>query len=121
MKGIRLLILLLLLFALLSCEESSSEKNDLGLIHRSSPIDLSDIDAKFYTDINYGKSKNNSFDIFLPNVQDKTPLVIFVHGGGFVGGDKEKAYKGEHPEQIRTFLKNNIAFATINYRFINDP
>ena len=114
------LILISFLFLLNNCKDSSINKKSLNLISCDSPIDLSDISANFYKGINYGKSENNSFDIFLPNAQDKTPLVIFVHGGGFVGGDKSKAYKNEYPEQIRTFLKNNIAFATINYRFLND-
>ena len=117
----KLLILISFLFLLNNCEDSSINKKSLNLISSDSPIDLSDISANFYKGINYGKSKNNSFDLFLPNTEDKTPLVIFVHGGGFVGGDKDKAYKNEYPEQIRTFLKNNIAFATINYRFLNDP
>jgi len=121
MKSIKFLILISLLSAIISCGDSSNKKKALNLVSSDYPIELSDVGANFYKDISYGKSKNNSFDLFIPNAEEKTPLVIFVHGGGFVGGDKDKAYKGQYPEQIRTFLKNNIAFATINYRFITDP
>jgi len=120
-KKTNLLILISLILIFISCGDTPNKKKALNLVNSDSPIDLSDLSANFYKDISYGKCENNSFDLFLPNSEEKTSLVIFVHGGGFVGGDKDKAYKGEYPEQIRTFLKNNIAFATINYRFITDP
>lgn len=117
----KLLILISLLITFISCGDSSNKKKALNLVSSDSQIDLSDVSANFYRDIHYGINENNSFDLFLPITEEKTPLVIFVHGGGFVGGDKDKAYKGQYPEQIRTFLKKNIAFATINYRFLNNP
>lgn len=117
----KLVILISVLIVFVSCDYTSSKKKNLNLINSDPPINISDLSAKFYKNINYGKNKNNSFDLFLPKTEDKSPLVIFIHGGGFVGGDKEKAYKGEYPEQIRKFLKNNIAFATINYRFLDAP
>ncbi|VAX19656.1 hypothetical protein MNBD_IGNAVI01-1235 [hydrothermal vent metagenome] len=96
----KLLILISLLIVLVSCNNTSSKKKNLDLINSDPPIDISDLDAKFYKNINYGKNKNDSFDLFLPKTKNKSPLVIFIHGGGFVGGNKEKAYKGEYPEQI---------------------
>lgn len=118
----KLLLLLPFLIFLVGCNDSSSKEKNLNLVSSDSPIHLLDISANFYKEINYGISENNSFDIFLPtNTKDKTPLVILAHGGGFTGGDKNKAYKDEYPEQIQAFLKNKIAFATINYRFITDP
>lgn len=109
---LRFSVSLFFLAALLGCNNSSSI---------NPPIDLAEIDAEFYKDLSYGKDSNNNFDIFLPHSKTSTPLVIFVHGGGFVGGDKKKAYKGDYPEQIRHFLRNKIAFASINYRFFNNP
>jgi len=44
-------------------------------------------------------------------------LVIFIHGGGFTHGQKEIAYERYH-RGIRKLLENNIAFASINYRFL---
>ena len=54
----------------------------------------------------------------MPNSTNPTALVIFIHGGGFDGGDKAFAYNSDYPEQIVELLANNIAVATINYRLL---
>ena len=114
------LIYISLLLFVAGCNGTSSKTNKLGLVANDPPIDLSELNVNFYKGIKYGKSKDNSFDLILPKADYKTPLVIFIHGGGFVGGDKSHAYKNEYPKQIRALLTNKIAFATINYRFITD-
>ena len=85
------------------------------------PISLNGIDAKFAENIAYDSKERTQFDIFLPNSNNPTALVIYIHGGGFVSGDKSFAYsaqkngKWDFPTDIRTFLSNNIAFASIRY------
>lgn len=89
-----------------------------------SPISLNGIDAKFSKDISYGPFVENTFDIFMPNFSQPTPLVIYIHGGGFLGGEKENPYSvmwsgsWDFPSEIRTLLTNNIAFVSINYRLL---
>jgi acetyl esterase/lipase len=52
--------------------------------------------------------------------------VIYVHGGGFTSGDKDFVYTvqsggaWDFPTDIRYFLQNNIAFATIRYTYLNN-
>ena len=41
-----------------------------------------------------------------------TPLVVYIHGGGFRGGDK----RGVSREQIGDYLERGISFASMNYR-----
>ncbi|NVO19772.1 MAG: carboxylesterase family protein [Bacteroidetes bacterium] len=60
--------------------------------------------------------ENNSFDIILPASDHPTPLVIYIHGGGFAMGQKNEPY-GWRNKDIAYFLDHKIAFATINYRF----
>jgi len=83
------------------------------------PFTLENNDAQFYQDISYGEYERNLFDIFLPPVSEATPLVIFIHGGGFTGGDKTTTYSDEGSIQVINYLlSQNIAFAAINYRFL---
>jgi triacylglycerol lipase len=44
------------------------------------------------TDIPYGPDERHRIDLFLPDaLTAATPTLLFVHGGGFVGGDKAMA------------------------------
>lgn len=72
------------------------------------------VNATDFTTLNYLHTKTDSLDLdlFLPaNAQsESTPLVIFVHGGGFAGGDRP----GGH--SLGKFLaEKGIASATITY------
>jgi hypothetical protein len=66
----------------------------------------------------YGPHKRNTFDIWLADSEKPTPLVMYIHGGGFVGGDKSRYYDSQ--DWIR-FLDEGVSVATINYRFMNEP
>lgn len=64
-------------------------------------------------DFAYGDHDKQRFDIWkVPNAQHPTPLVIYIHGGGFRGGDK----KALNPSVIAQYHKAGIAFASMNYR-----
>ena len=65
----------------------------------------------------YGLHEKNTFDIWLAKSRYQTPLVIYIHGGGFVGGDKSKYYQSN---DLPRFLNNGISVAIINYRFMNE-
>jgi carboxylesterase type B len=49
--------------------------------------------------------------------QNTQPLVIYIHGGGFIKGDKSKYYSSE---DLVRFLDAGVSVATINYRFMTD-
>jgi carboxylesterase type B len=65
----------------------------------------------------YGSHEKNVFDIWLAKSGKPTPLVIYIHGGGFVGGDKSKYFPS--PDLVR-FLDAGVSVAIINYRFMNE-
>jgi triacylglycerol lipase len=52
--------------------------------------------VKAERDIAYGKDAKETLDLFTPDAKPSKPrpILIFVHGGGFVGGDKSKAGDG---------------------------
>lgn len=64
----------------------------------------------------YGPQERNVFDLWLPKGIKKFPLVIYIHGGGWVMGDKSEIHK--HDRLIKKYRDAGIAFATINYRFL---
>lgn len=101
-------------------EDDSTTTITEPLNFSASPIDLQGIDVNFARDIAYDSYPNTKFDIFLPTSSTPTALVIYIHGGKFIGGDKSYVYNGSYPEDLRTLLSNNIAVATINYRVLSN-
>ncbi|MCX6325819.1 MAG: alpha/beta hydrolase [Bacteroidia bacterium] len=71
-----------------------------------------------YKNLSYGPYERNIMDVWLASSEKPTPVVIFVHGGGFTAGDKSKISK----MNIEQFLKSGISVAAINYRYrTNEP
>ncbi|MFQ3324877.1 MAG: para-nitrobenzyl esterase [Pseudomonadales bacterium] len=91
---------------------------ELDFVLMGAPIDLQNIQADFASDISYDDDTANKFDIFMPESTAPTPLVIFIHGGGFTGGDKQSKYS-TGPDEIRQVLSAGAAYASINYRLLS--
>jgi hypothetical protein len=81
------------------------------------PINANGQKADFINE-SYGSHERNKFDLWLAKSDVPTPLVIYIHGGGFVGGDKSKYYAAN--DMVR-FLEMGVSVAIINYRFLNMP
>ena len=61
-------------------------------------------------DVSYGPHERNKLDITVPKSDKPTPLVIWVHGGGWEAGDK-----AFNPGV--SLLAKGYAIASINYRY----
>ena len=71
-----------------------------------------------FDNVKYGENERNVFDIWLADSETPTPLAVFIHGGGFKGGSKEKLKS----EKLNALLDAGISVAAINYRFVTtDP
>jgi len=68
-----------------------------------------------YANVKYGPYERNVLDFWKAKSDKPTPLVVFIHGGGFVAGSKEKAF--QTPQVIRRCLDSGVSFAAINYRY----
>ncbi|MEO5684507.1 MAG: alpha/beta hydrolase [Chitinophagaceae bacterium] len=56
-------------------------------------------------------------DIYIPaNAKGKLPLLVLIHGGGWIGNDKY-ADMGYMPNTVSAILNNGMAVASIDYRF----
>lgn len=67
-----------------------------------------------HANIEYGPFDRNVLDLWLPESDSETPLVVYIHGGGFVGGKKESIRSSKAVQQA---LDEGVAFASIQYRF----
>jgi acetyl esterase/lipase len=60
----------------------------------------------------YGTHARNVLDLWKAKSETPTPLVIYIHGGGFRAGSKETL----NPQLLKRCLDNGISVASINYR-----
>ena len=67
-----------------------------------------------HANVKYGKDERNVFDIWLAKSDNPTPLAIYIHGGGFRAGSKEKLSN----DILSQLLKAGISVASINYRYL---
>lgn len=65
----------------------------------------------------YGVHERNVLDFWRAEAEGPRPLVIFIHGGGFTGGDKSKWHAAPELSQL---LDSGVSCAAINYRFRKD-
>ena len=68
-----------------------------------------------HANIKYGEHERNVFDLWLAENSNPTPLAIYIHGGGFVAGSKEKVSK----DVLTELLDAGISVASINYRYLS--
>ncbi|HEY6132096.1 MAG TPA: hypothetical protein VIV27_08755, partial [Halioglobus sp.] len=126
MPYLRILGLPLILALLAACSDGSDNSDNrqdirppLSLSYSPPPIDLSGITANYAQDVRYGDGERNLFDIYLPDCDEPTALVIYIHGGGFTSGDK--SMDNGDADTIREFLQSCVAYATINYFLLGVP
>lgn len=124
MKLMKALCLPVILASLMACSDGGDSRPDaqprLALTFIPAPIELPGITANYAQDVRYGDGERNLFDIYLPDCDEPTPLVIYIHGGGFTGGSKEAAHQGQGGA-ISEFLQSCVAYATINYFLLEVP
>jgi acetyl esterase/lipase len=62
----------------------------------------------------YGPHERQVLDFWQAKSDRPTPLVLYIHGGGWQGGDKN----GLSGAAIKRYLDNGISVAAINYRYV---
>src|SRR5260370_26541415 len=65
-------------------------------------------------DIRYGEHPKQTIDFYKANSDRPTPLVVFIHGGGWTSGTKHNV------AGLALFLDAGISVASGEYRFIQD-
>ena len=65
-----------------------------------------------HANVRYGPHKRNVLDLYLAESTGPVPLVLYIHGGGFRGGDKRSLKVSES----KSCLNAGFSIAAINYR-----
>ncbi|MFK7778058.1 MAG: alpha/beta hydrolase, partial [Gimesia sp.] len=68
-----------------------------------------------YANVKYGPHERNVLDFYQAESNTPTPVVIFIHGGGFRVGDKNRIASSA---SIRYLLAAGISVAAFNYRYV---
>jgi acetyl esterase/lipase len=65
-----------------------------------------------HADVRYGPHERNVLDFWQARSDRPAPLLVSIHGGGFVAGDKSVA-----PALLKECLDSGISVAAISYRY----
>ncbi|MEM7699478.1 MAG: alpha/beta hydrolase [Verrucomicrobiota bacterium] len=63
----------------------------------------------------YGEHERQTLDLWKADSENPTPLVVVIHGGGWVGGSKERV---DRFVEVSGLLEAGISVAAINYRLL---
>ena len=68
-----------------------------------------------HADVRYGPHERNVLDFWQAKGDGPRPLLVYIHGGGWIGGDKQR-----NPGVVRPFLEKGISYAAVNYRLTGE-
>ncbi len=80
---------------------------------KSATVETQNGKTPSFANVKYGEHERHVFDLWLADANKPTPLAIYIHGGGFKAGSKEKL----NPNDLSQLLKAGISVAAINYRY----
>lgn len=65
-----------------------------------------------FANVPYGKHERQVLDFYQAKSDKPTPVVLYIHGGGWQGGDKNSV------GNVKPYLDAGISVAAINYRYV---
>jgi len=68
-----------------------------------------------HRDVSYGPHDRNVLDLWLAESDEPTLLVVYIHGGGFRGGNKNSI----NSRVLAELLNSDISVAALHYRFVS--
>lgn len=98
---------------MLTRDEAAKHKKMQSFIAQKSEF-LRSMPERRLADHAYGPNLRNTFDFWKAESNVPTPVVLFFHPGGFVGGDKSQYYGDP---LVMACLQNGISVVVANYRY----
>jgi acetyl esterase/lipase len=74
-----------------------------------------DLPTKTFAGVPYGEHKRQVIDFWKAGTKDPAPLLVFIHGGGWMFGDKGAP---NNVVDVKKLLDHGISVASINYRLV---
>jgi sugar lactone lactonase YvrE/acetyl esterase/lipase len=68
-----------------------------------------------HADVKYGEHALQAIDFWKAEGEGPRPLLVYIHGGGWTGGDKKQPVS-----RIQPFLDKGISYAAVNYRLTGE-
>ena len=80
------------------------------------PSNKSEAPKPDIADGKYGEHAANTFDLWKAQSKGRTPLVVYIHGGGLASGDKSRI----SANQLNAMLTAGLTVMSINYRLTGE-
>lgn len=77
--------------------------------------DVSQQTVPTFSNVSYGPHERNVLDFWKAAGDGPRPLLVFIHGGGWIRGNKSTK-----ASTFKPYLEKGISCAAINYRFVPD-
>ena len=99
-------------------QQTQTQPQSAATVENESKPQAKNGKQKVYRDLAYGsRSEAQKLDLYVPAGNGPFPLVVVIHGGGFIGGDKTGS---SQLSKIKVLLKDGYAAASINYRLSDE-
>jgi len=107
-KRNKILLIILIVFALIII-------GSLIYITQPSSMNLESSDGASYSNIEY--KEDRYLDILMPSKKEfsSIPVIIFFHGGGFIGGSKKGISENLRKKACEELLKEGYAIVSVDY------
>ncbi len=79
-------------------------------------FETTEMKHRIYIDSAYGTHSRHTLDLYIPKYKSEAGLVLFIHGGAWIGGDKD-GYRSMLADIADEY---GCACAAVNYRYISD-
>tara|TARA_B100000963_G_scaffold132675_1_gene115516 strand:+ start:407 stop:1375 length:969 start_codon:yes stop_codon:yes gene_type:complete len=115
-----LLVLIIASFVACTNDENKYNLKDLELeFGVKASVSRIDDNSIFFENIEYGEKSRNKLDIHIPDLESPKGLLIFFHGGAFIGGDKSDIFEEYLTSIFLKIIKEDIIIVSANYSFLD--
>ena len=73
-------------------------------------VEWNDSEGTTYRDLRYGDGTRNTYNLVIPTDKHPDALMLFIHGGSWISGEKE-----DMEYEVHRYAKMGYATATMNY------